>query len=127
MFPAIQLTGDRARPPRAPPRGDTPVVVLVLPYSRLLLANLARALAQGVPPPPLELARALSRPIAPSVGRDFSPELLRPARDLLPVVLPSLPSDWPLPRHRVRCGALSLSAQLRRPQSHPSSGLPQLW
>jgi hypothetical protein len=86
----------------------------------------AWALAQGVPPPPLELARALSRPIAPSGGWDSSPELLRHARDLLFVVLPSLPSDsWPPPRHWVRCGALSLSAQLWRPRSHPSSRLPQ--
>jgi hypothetical protein len=60
----------------------------------------ARALAQGVPPPLLGLARALSRPIAPSGSWDSSPELLWPARDLLPAVLPSLPSDsWPLPHH----------------------------
>jgi hypothetical protein len=42
-------------------------------------SSIARALAQGVPPPILELARALSRPIAPSGGRDSSPKLLRPA------------------------------------------------
>jgi hypothetical protein len=40
-FPTIQLAGDRVKPPRAPPRGETPAPVLVLPYSRLLLANLA--------------------------------------------------------------------------------------
>jgi hypothetical protein len=37
-----------------------------------LTSSNARALAQGVPPPLLELARALSRPIAPSGGRDSS-------------------------------------------------------
>jgi hypothetical protein len=40
-FPTIQLTEDRARPPRALPRGETSAPVLVLLYSRLLLANLA--------------------------------------------------------------------------------------
>jgi hypothetical protein len=34
----------------------------------ILTSSSAWALAQGVPPPPLELARALSRPIAPSNG-----------------------------------------------------------
>jgi hypothetical protein len=40
-FSAIQLAGDRARPPQAPPQGETPAPVLVLPYSHMLLANLA--------------------------------------------------------------------------------------
>jgi hypothetical protein len=40
-FLAIQLAGDRTRPPQAPPRAETPAPVLVLPYSCLLLANLA--------------------------------------------------------------------------------------
>jgi hypothetical protein len=66
--------------------------------------------------PLLKLARALPLPIAPSGGRDFSPEFLQPARDLLTAVLPSLLVDsWPLPRHRVRRGTLFPSAQLRRP------------
>jgi hypothetical protein len=34
--------------------------------------------------------------------------------------------SWPFTRHRVRRGTLFLSAQLRRPQSHPSSCQPQL-
>jgi hypothetical protein len=40
-FPAIQLAGDRAKPPRALPRGETPAPVLGLPYLCLLLANSA--------------------------------------------------------------------------------------
>jgi hypothetical protein len=35
MFPAIQLAGDRSKPPRAPPRGETPVpcpISLIAPY-----------------------------------------------------------------------------------------------
>jgi hypothetical protein len=123
-FSTTQLAGERAKPPQAPPRGETPVPVPNFPYCALCSANFgslvlghggppcsrgvrpsptsssAWALAQGVPPPLLELARALSRPIAPSGSRDSSPELLRPARDPLPVVLPSLPSDsWPLSCH----------------------------
>jgi hypothetical protein len=119
-----KLTRDRTRPPQALPRGETPApracFTLFAPafsqfgladvWSRLLAAlarcpaiptsSSAWALAQGVPPPLLELARALSRPIAPSGGQDSSPELLRPARDLPSAVLPSLPSDsWPFPRH----------------------------
>jgi hypothetical protein len=79
------------------------------------------------PLPLLKLAQALAHLKSPPRGRNGSPEFLRPARDLLTVVLPSLPMDsWPLPCHRVRHGALSLSAQLRRPRSHPSSRLPQL-
>jgi hypothetical protein len=79
------------------------------------------------PLPLLKLAKALARLKSPPRGRNGSPELLWPARGFLTVVLPSLPVDsWPLPRHRVRRGALSLSAQLRRPRSHPSSHQPQL-
>jgi hypothetical protein len=80
--------------------------------SPLLLLKLAKALAHLKPPPR---------------GRNGSPEFLRPARGLLTVVLPSLLVDsWPFPRHRVRRGTLFLSAQLRRPQSHPSPRQPQL-
>jgi hypothetical protein len=52
------------------------------------------------PLPLLKLAKALARLRTPARGRNGSPELPRPARDLLTVVLPSLPVDsWPLPRH----------------------------
>jgi hypothetical protein len=44
--------------------------------------------------------QALARLKSPPRSRNGSPELLRPARDLLTAVLPSLPVDsWPLPRH----------------------------
>jgi hypothetical protein len=67
-------------------------------------ADLARssspALVPKVPLPLLKLAKAFARLKPPPHGRDSSPELLRPARDLLSAVLPSLPEDsWPLPRH----------------------------
>jgi hypothetical protein len=38
-FPTIQLAGDRAKPPRAPPRGETPVLVPNFPYCALCSAN----------------------------------------------------------------------------------------
>jgi hypothetical protein len=38
-FPTIQLAGDRAKPPRAPPRGETPLLVLNFPSFALCLAN----------------------------------------------------------------------------------------
>jgi hypothetical protein len=58
------------------------------------------ALVPKVPLPLLKLAQALARLKPPPRGRDSSPELLRPARDLPSVVLPSVPSDsWLLPRH----------------------------
>jgi hypothetical protein len=38
-FPAIQLVGDRAKPLRAPPRGETPVPVPNFPFCALCLAN----------------------------------------------------------------------------------------
>jgi hypothetical protein len=38
-FPAIQLAGDRSKPPRAPPRGETPVLVSNFPYCSLCSAN----------------------------------------------------------------------------------------
>jgi hypothetical protein len=40
-FPAIQLAGDRSKPPQAPPRGETPVPVPNFPYCALCLANFA--------------------------------------------------------------------------------------
>jgi hypothetical protein len=123
-FSTIQLAGDRAKPPRAPPRGETPVPVPNFPYCALCSANfdfadarprqttvfvrwpadLARssspALVPKVPLPLLKLALALARLKPPPRGRNASPKLLRPARDLLSAVLLSLPSDsWPLPRH----------------------------
>jgi hypothetical protein len=150
-FPTVQATRDSARPPWAPPRGETPVPVPNFPYCALCSANfnfagarprrtavlarwpadLARssspALVPKVPLPLLKLAKALARPKPLPRDRNASPELLWSARDLLSVVLPSLPVDsWPLPCHWVRRGVLSLSAQLRRPRSHPSSCQPQL-
>jgi hypothetical protein len=123
-FPIIQLTGDRTKPPRAPPRGETPVPVPNFPYCALWLANfgiagarpwrsavlvrwpadLARssflALVPKVPLPLLKLAQALARLKPPPRVWNASPEFLRPARDIFPTVLPSLPSDsWPLPCH----------------------------
>jgi hypothetical protein len=38
-FPAIQLAGDRSKPPRAPPRGETPVPVPNFPLCALCSAN----------------------------------------------------------------------------------------
>jgi hypothetical protein len=42
-FPTIQLAGDRSKPPRAPPRGETPVLVPNFPYCALCSANFAFA------------------------------------------------------------------------------------
>jgi hypothetical protein len=151
VFPTIQATGDHARPPRASPRGEIPIPVPNFPYCALCSANfnlagawprrtavlarwpadLARssspALVPKVPLPLLKLAQALARLKPPPYDRNASPDLLRPARDLLSTVLPSRPMDsWPLPRHGVRRGVLSFSAQLRRLRSHPSSRQPQL-
>jgi hypothetical protein len=123
-FPTVQAVGDRARPPRAPPRGETPVPMPNFPYCALCSANfnfigarprqtavlarrpvdLARSsspvLVPKVPLSLLKLAKALARLKPPPRSRDSSPELLWPARDILSVVLPSLPVDsWPLPRH----------------------------
>jgi hypothetical protein len=123
-FPAIQLAGDRPKPPRAPPQGETPVPVPNFPYYALCSANftvigarpwqtvvlawwpadLARfsfpTLVPKVPLPLLNLAHALACLKPPPRGRNASPELLRPARDILTTVLPSLPVDsWLLPRH----------------------------
>jgi hypothetical protein len=72
------------------------------------------ALVPKVPLPLLKLAQALAHLKPPPRDRNASPELLRPARDLLSIVLPYLPVDsWPLPCHGVHRGVLSLSAQLR--------------
>jgi hypothetical protein len=45
-FPAIQLAGDRSKPPRAPPRGETPVPVPNFPYCALCSANFTFSGAQ---------------------------------------------------------------------------------
>jgi hypothetical protein len=123
-FPAIQLAGDRSKPPRAPPRGETPVPMPNFPYCTLCSSNFAFA---GAPPWrfavlarwPADLARSSSPVLVPKVhlpllkpvqalarlksplrGRNGSPELLWRIRGFLTVVLPSLPVDsWPLPRH----------------------------
>jgi hypothetical protein len=97
--PTIQPARSRAKPPRAPSRGETSVPVLNFPYSRLTVANLAspefgcacsprlaRCPANSVPPyapmlthsaplPSTKLDRALSHSIASPRGRDSSPEL----------------------------------------------------
>jgi hypothetical protein len=124
VFPAIHLAGDRAKPPRAPPRGETPVPVPNFPYCALCSSNfafadarprrsvvlawwpadLARSSSPGLVPkvhlPLLNPAQALARLKSPPRGRNRSPELLRPARGLPTAVLPSLPVDsWPLPHH----------------------------
>jgi hypothetical protein len=124
VFPAIQLTGDRFKPPRAPPRGETPVPVPNFPYCALCSSNFAFAgarprqaavlarwpadLAQSSSSEQfsvsllslLKPAQALVRLKSPPRGRNRSLEFLRPARDSLTTVLPSLPMDsWPLPRH----------------------------
>jgi hypothetical protein len=64
VFPAIQLARDRAKPPRALPRGETPAPMLVLPYSRLLLANLASpACGRACSPPPHGVWPSRPRPV----------------------------------------------------------------
>jgi hypothetical protein len=45
-FPTIQLAGDRAKPPRAPPRGATPLLVPNFPYCALCSANFGIASAR---------------------------------------------------------------------------------
>jgi hypothetical protein len=45
-FPAIQLAGDCSKPPRAPPRGETPVPVPNFPVCALCSANFAFASAR---------------------------------------------------------------------------------
>jgi hypothetical protein len=47
VFPAIQLAGDRSKPPRAPPRGETLIPVPNFPYCALCLANFAFAGARS--------------------------------------------------------------------------------
>jgi hypothetical protein len=42
-FPTIQLAEDRSKPPRAPPRGETPVPVPNFPYCSLCSSNFAFA------------------------------------------------------------------------------------
>jgi hypothetical protein len=87
----------------------------------------APALAQRAPPPLLELAQALSWPIASPGGRSSSPELPRPARSFSSDVPPSVTLvSWPHPRHRVRRVVFPLSHQLRRPQNCHSTHPPQL-
>jgi hypothetical protein len=87
----------------------------------------APALAQRAPPPLLELARALSRPIASPGGRNSSPELPRPTRSFSSAVPPSLTSvSLPQPRHRVRRVVFPLSDQLWRPRNRHSTHPPQL-
>jgi hypothetical protein len=46
-FPANQLVGDRSKPPRSPPRGETPVPVPNFPYCALCSANFTFAGARS--------------------------------------------------------------------------------
>jgi hypothetical protein len=102
-FPTTQLAGDRTKPPRAAPRGETPIPVPKFPYCTLCSDNfdfagarprrtavLARwpadlawssslVLVPKVPLPLLKLAKALVRLKPPPHGRNASPELLRSA------------------------------------------------
>jgi hypothetical protein len=123
-FLAIQLAGDRSKPPRAPPRGEILVPVPNFPYCAPCSINFAFAgarprrsavlarwpadLARSSSPewvpvsllPLLKFAKALARLRTLPHVRNGSPEFLQPAQDLLTVALPSLPMDsWPLPRH----------------------------
>jgi hypothetical protein len=66
-FPAIQLAGDRSKPPRVSPRGETPVPVSNFPYSALCSANFAFAGAR--PRQSAVLARWLA-----DLARSSSPE-----------------------------------------------------
>jgi hypothetical protein len=50
-FPAIKLTGDRPKPPRAPPRGETTLPVPNFPYCALCSSNFAFAGARLKPRP----------------------------------------------------------------------------
>jgi hypothetical protein len=150
-FPSIQLAGDCPKPPRSPPRGETPIPVPNFLYRALCSVNftvagarsrrsavlarwpadLARFSSPELVPKVhlslLKLAKDLARLKSPPRGQNGSPEFLLLARDLLTSVLPSLPMDsWPFPLHWVRRGALFPSALLRRPWSHPCSRLPQL-
>jgi hypothetical protein len=101
--PAIQLAGDRTKPPQAPPRGETPLPMLNFPSLALCLANfaitgarprrstvfarwpvdLARssspALFPKVPLPLLKLTQALARLKPSPRGRNASPKFLRSA------------------------------------------------
>jgi hypothetical protein len=130
-FPAIQLAGDRSKPHRAPPRGETPVPVPNFPYCALCSSNFSFAGARlrwsaALARLPADLARSSSPVLVPKVhlpllklaqalaclkssprGWNGLPEFLRPARDLLTAVLPSMPVDsWPLhysnPKHPCR-------------------------
>jgi hypothetical protein len=66
-FPTIQLAGDRAKPPRAPPRGETPIPVPNFPYCVLCSSNFAFAGAR--PRRSAILARWLA-----DLARSISPE-----------------------------------------------------
>jgi hypothetical protein len=81
----------------------------------------APALAQTAPPPLLELAQALSRPIASPGGQNSSPELPRPAQRFSSAVSPSLTSvSWPQPHHRVHRFVFPLSAYSGDPGTAPT-------
>jgi hypothetical protein len=127
VVPAIQPVRSRAKPPRAPSRGDTSVHVLGFLYSCLTVANLTSpdfgracsacrvrcpansapshvpVLAHSTPLPTPELDRALPHSIASSRGRDSSLELPQTAWSSPSSVLPSLaPVSWPGPHQCVR-------------------------
>jgi hypothetical protein len=66
-FPANQLVEDHPKPPRAPPRGETPVLVPNFPYCALCSSNFAFACAR--PRRSTVLARWLA-----NLARSSSPE-----------------------------------------------------
>jgi hypothetical protein len=80
VFPAIQLARDRAKPPRALPRGETPVPMPNFPYCAMCSSNFAFA---GARPRrsavlarwPADLARSSSSGLVPKVHLP----LLKPA------------------------------------------------
>jgi hypothetical protein len=79
-FPAIQLTGDRSKPLRALPRGETPVLVPNFPYCALCSSNFAVAGARprrsaALARWPADLARSSSPVLVPKVHLP----LLKPA------------------------------------------------
>jgi hypothetical protein len=79
-FATIQLAGVRAKPPRAPPRGETPVPVPNFPYCALCSSNFAFAGARprrsaALARLPVNLARSSSPVLVPKVHMP----LLKPA------------------------------------------------
>jgi hypothetical protein len=109
-FPTVQAAGDRARPPRAPPRGETPVLVPNFPYCAMCsanfnftgarprrtamlarwLADLARSSSPALVPkvPLLKLAKALARLKPLPRGRNSSRSYSGPPETFSPPFSP---------------------------------------